>query len=502
LITKKIRNISIFLLFLLIFNSFSVLTQAEILEPAEIIATIKTTDNKIPSIKVSEWTSIDIEVKDAFGIAWGDLSSRLPFRANFVWKVIHPSWRPFLGYTSLRFEPEIVEGNPHGWEFKPLPTISEADQGRIYNLTLELRTNDISVDYSVVVGIKVTRVNVFGEDFGQSYIYIPVKASSLNNIKMDTPISSKESPPRSITNFDVTVKNFGYYRDMFQLEFVHNSDMIVLSSDQIFALDPDGSQNIRISVLTPEKFYDFGTPYTIDIYATSETDPTKVLVGSIVVITKGTYISPLIGIILAPIIIILILIYFIFFYLKQKKEEELFGKPEKPWNIPIERKHLEELKQKDKEAYDKERLMMEDEYKSSLLCYEDHCKSIRQEQQKGKPKQFNSKLNDFFKKPELKKEKTEEKKPVPQHKEKTENGITKFFSKSEKKQTEPKKEKKPEKKVVKPKPKKEEQPKDTPEIIKEQYKAIKTISAESERKKQIALEKIKRAQEKQKKKMK
>jgi len=494
LINNQIKNISILLFCFLLINSLSVIVQAEIEEPAEIIATIDTTDNKIPPIKVSEWTSINITVKDAFGINWADLSSRLPIRANYIWKIIHPDWRPFLGFTSLRFEPEIIEGNPKGWELKPLPTISNADQGKIYNLTLQVRTNDISVDYSVVIGIKVTRVNVYGEDFGTSYIYIPVKASSLNNIKMDTTLSTKEVPPHSHTHFDVTVKNFGYYKDMFQLEFINDGDLKVAASGQVFVLNPGESQNIRISVLTPEKIYDFGTPNAIEVYATSTSDPNPVLLGTIVVITKGAYISPLTGIILAPMITILILIYF----RKQKKEQELFGKPQKPWNIPIERKHLEELKQKDKEAYEKERLMMEDEYKSAMLWYDSYRQSIKQEKQIGKSKQFNLKVNEFFKKPEDKKEKPEEKKPIKKQKDKTENSYSKFFSKSEKKEKQPEKEKKPEKKVEKPKEKKEEKPKETPEIVKEQYKAVQKRSAESERRKQIALEKIKRAQEKQK----
>ncbi len=228
--------------------------------------------------------------------------------------------------------------------------------------------------------------------------------------------------------------------------------------------------------MTNERFYDPGTPHIIDIYAYSTGDPTTTLIGSVVLITEGFYISPLIGLILIPIIIILIIIYFIFFYLKQKREKELYGKPEKPWTIPVEKKHLEELKQKDKEAYEKERLMMEDEYKSAMLWYNGYRQSIRQEKQKGKLKQLNSKVTGFFKKPEKKKEKSKEK------------------------EKQPKKEKKPVEKVEKPI--KEEKVKETPEIVKEQYKTIQEKSEEMQRRKEKALLKIKHAQEKQKRKIK
>ena len=473
------------LLFCSIFigSSFSAYAQDEISEPAEIIGTIETQNNRVPSIGVSEWTTINVTVRDAAGINWTRLSTLFPFQTKYLWPIIHPTWKPFLGLSSLRFEPEIIEGNPRGWYTKITPSaILEADQGKIYNLKLEVKTDDIAVDYAVVVGIKVTRTNIYGEDSGESYIYIPVKASALNNIKMEVKdaITTKETAPHSQTHFDVTVKNRGYYKAMFKLEFIKENGIKVAASKQLFVLNPDESQNLRIDVLTLEKFYDMGTPSTIEIYATSSGDPNPMHIGTVVVITKGIYISPLIGMILIPIIIIIILIYFIFFYLKQKREQELFGKPEKPWNIPVERKHLEELKQKDKEAYEKERSMMEDEYKSAMLWYDSYHQSIKQEKQIGKSKQLNLKVNEFFKKPENKKVKPEKKKEEKQ----------------------PKKEKKPEKKVEKPKEKKEEKPKETPEIVKEQYKAVQKRSAESERRKQIALEKIKRAQEKQKGKIK
>jgi len=297
-------------------------------------------------------------------------------------------------------------------------------------------------------------------------------------------ITTKEVAPHSYTYFDVSVENFGYYRDMFQLEFINNKDVRVAASDQLFVLDPNDSQNIRISVLTPEKLFDLGTPNTIEVYATSSSDPNPILIGTIVVITKGIYISPLIVIVSAPIIIFIILIFLIIFYRKQKREQELIAKPEKPWEIPEEIHHLEELKRKDKDAYEKERLMMEDEYQSAMLWYNDYRQSFGKNSYVNTSNRFNSKINNFFKKPEKKTEQLEKKQPEKKKEVKT----------IEKKE-------KPIKKQEKPK-QKEEKPRETPEIVKEQYKSIQKRSSESERRKQIALEKIKRAQEKQKKKIK
>ncbi len=393
-LVKSGKFISMFLLcsVFLVFSMTSCV-KGEIEEPAEIVASIDSPDNTVPPIKL-EWTTIDLDVIDAYGINWSDLSTRLKFRANFWWPIIHPNWRPFLGYSSLRFEPEIIEGDPRGWFMKVTPNgIPSADQGRTYDLKLEVKTDDIAVDYAVVIGIKVTRVDVFGEDSGISYIYIPVKASALNNVKMNVGSTTKEAPPHSYVNFDITINNHGYYKDMFKLEFIEENKLKALASKQLFVLNPGESQNLKINIFTPEKFFDLGTPNKIEIYATSSGDLNPIHIGTIVVITKGVFISPLAGMIAAPIIIFLIIIYILFFYNRNKKQRELFGKPDKPWNLSEERKHLKKLKEEDKEEYKKVRKMMQDEYKSALLWYVSYRNDVSERSGSN-----NGILNNFFKK--------------------------------------------------------------------------------------------------------
>lgn len=364
---------------IILVSSLSAYAQEEIEEPAEIVATIDVPGNIIPPIGVSEWTTINLTVLDAYGIPWEQLSTgKFGFMAKYIWPIIHPSWKPFLGYSSLRFEPEIIDGDSRGWYTRVTPSaIPNADQNKTYSLKLEVKTDDIAVDYAVVVGIKVTRVNVFGEDAGVSYIYIPVKASSLNNIKMETQVSTKETAPHSFVHFDIIVRNLGYYRDMFSLEFIEENGLEVATSKQLFVLNPGESQNIRIDVLTSEKLFDAGTPNKIEIYAVSSGDSNSMHIGTIVVITKGVFISPLVGIIATPIIVVLIILFILFYYIKNKRDQELFGKPTKPWTLPEEKKYLEKLKEKDKEEYDKVLQMMKDEYQSALLWFEDYRNSMK-----------------------------------------------------------------------------------------------------------------------------
>jgi hypothetical protein len=387
-------------------------------EGADVVGTIS--DNSIPSIKTSEWTTINLTVIDGYGIRWGMLmnNSYLSILARYIWPIIHPSWRNLLGYSALRFEPEIIKGDPRGWYTKITPSfISSADNGKHYLLKLEVKTDDIAVDYAVVVGVKVTRVSPSGQDIGTSYINIPVKASSLNNLKMTSGFTSKETSPRSHVNFDITLTNLGYYRDMFNLEFVDKSGATIIASQQLIVLNPEETQNVRIDVLTKEQFFDIGTPNLINIYATSSSDPNPQLIGSFVVTTKGFYFSPLIGIVLTPIILIIVLIFLYWFFIKERRDVEQFGKPEKPWKIPEEKTHLLDLKQNDKKAYQQERQMMKDEYKSAMLWHRDNRQTMKQKSIEEEPTQkdtLSKKLSALLKKPEKKSnQKKKPKKKLP-----------------------------------------------------------------------------------------
>jgi hypothetical protein len=373
-------------------------------EGAAVVGTIS--DNSIPSIKTSEWTTINLTVLDGYGIRWGYISGKLPILTRYIWPIIHPSWRNLLGYSALRFEPEIIDGDPRGWYTKITPSfIATADNGKNYTLTLEVKTDDIAVDYAVVVGIKVTRIAPSGEDVGTSYINIPVKASSLNNLKMTTGFTTKETSPRSHVNIDITLTNRGYYRDMFNLEFVDKSGATIIASQQLIVLNPEETQNVRIDVLTKEQFFDIGTPNLINIYVTSRSDPKPQLIGSFVVTTKGFYFSPLIGIVLTPIILIIVLIFLFWFFIKERRDVEQFGKPEKPWRIPEEKAHLLDLKQNDKKAYAQERQMMKDEYKSAMLWHRDDRQAMKQkpiEEETGQKETLSRKLSSLLKKSEKK----------------------------------------------------------------------------------------------------
>jgi hypothetical protein len=60
----------------------------------------------------------------------------------------------------------------------------------------------------------------------------------------------------------------------------------------------------------------------------------------------------------------------------------VFGKPQKPWTLPEEKPHLQALKEEDKQAYEQERKMMNDEYKSALLWYQHERQTMKYSSEK------------------------------------------------------------------------------------------------------------------------
>ncbi|MDG6228635.1 MAG: hypothetical protein QCH96_01565, partial [Candidatus Thermoplasmatota archaeon] len=140
----------------------------------------------------------------------------------------------------------------------------------------------------------------------------------------------------------------------------------------------------------------------IEVYIFSSGDPNAMHIGSLVVITKGVFISPLSFIIAVPVILVLLVILLFIIYIKDKKDREMYGKPGKPWLIPEEKRYLEKLKSENKEKYSEVLSMMRDEYASSLLWYQSYKDSIKQNENKEAKGGFLGRLNHPLNKKDLK----------------------------------------------------------------------------------------------------
>jgi len=382
---QKITIFSTFAFFLLISMPLSQsLKTQEQQATAEIGVIIN--ESTIPGIK-KNWTTINLTITDNFGMDWDWLKSTFStFQMQVIWPIMFgiPDLKRYLGYTSLQFQPEY----PEGWAVKVEPSsIKETTQGKKFSVVVSIQVNELASQYSPTIRIKAIRYDALGGEYGYTYITLPVKAVSFNYVFVNALEPTKKAAPKSVVYFPIQITNKGEYKGMYQFTVNGQLGTYGLVSQQSLILNPGETKTVQLGVMTPEVFYDIGTPRQVDISVYPLGNPTENFDFSVVVITEGFYISPLISFVLAVIIILALLVYFLFFYLRAKRERERYGKPEKPWKIPEERQHLEELKQDDKQAYDKERMMMEDEYKSAMLWYTSYRAAMKRKPKEIKPVQ-------------------------------------------------------------------------------------------------------------------
>ncbi len=364
-------------------------------ETAEVA--INLADGYIPSIK-KEWTTINLTVEDVFGLNWDYLQDAFPlWYMKIVWPYMFgiKEIDRFLGYTSLSFFPTVKSSDPDGWSAKITPaSIGSTTQGRNHSIVLQVKANELATDYNPTVIIECKRYDAIGEYYGSTYATIPVKAESLNFALVDVVEATKQASPKSLVDFEMIITNQGEYKDTYYVEVTDENGTKGTVSQQVLVLNPGEETSVTITYLTPEVLFDPGTPRRLNISIYPVENPDAEFNLDVIVMTQGMYISPLAFIVLGAIIVLLIIVYVVVRLLLAKFNKELYerlfgpktkvkggkievAKPEKPWKISSEQKHLEKLKAKDKKKYEAELLMMEQEYQSAILWYDHYVQALK-----------------------------------------------------------------------------------------------------------------------------
>ncbi len=290
-----------------------------------------------------------------------------------------------------------------------------------------------------------------------------------------TPPQQIEIEPNQLTYVPIEIKNLGSHIDTFSFTINTSIDNeLVVSPPDSITLEPGEVGHTSIGIASPLSFRDPGTAHSIHIEAYSIYEPDRLFDNTLVIITRGMYVSEMNTFYFAFFGIIILLGAMLFFYRRRKILQKLCIKPDEPWELEKEKKYLDKLEEKDKEKYDETMKMMKDEYKSSLLWYKHYCKDMLKESKEiaAKASSPTSKKSD---KPDEIKQKTKPKEleHKPKKQEKTKNET--------------------EQQVVKEDvPKKQEKP---------EQKNDETSELEKQKRNQAIL-KIKKAQEKQRKKLK
>jgi hypothetical protein len=220
----------------------------------------------------------------------------------------------------------------------------------------------------------------------------------------------------------VLVENQGNYNDTFNFRIRSETGYpLTLTNNGTITLRPGEQGQAFVGVAVPANFLDTGTLHSIFIDTYSAEQPnTSIASQRIFVETQGFYFSEENSMYTIGFGLIFLIGVVIFLVWRRKIPGKTSKKPEKPWKLPEEQTHLAELKRTDKNAYEQERILMEDEYKSALLAYKDDQKQLRRKPTKEKAKKAETSI---FKKlitslqtavkPKKKQKEKTKKKPVP-----------------------------------------------------------------------------------------
>jgi hypothetical protein len=321
-------------------------------------------------------------------------------------------------------------------------------------------------------------------------------------------------PPQDIEPFEVktipvTVKNIGSHIDTYNFRVSSTDDNMVVTPPPAITLSPGEEAQALVGVAAPKSFLSIGSTASVFLEAYSVDDPNSVFPQTITLSTIGIHATGGSTYNFSLLMITLVIVAAIIMYIIRKRREGIVKKPEKPWDIPEEKKYLEKLKEKDNEKYNKTLDMMKDEYRSALLWHRYFCDALLRKENSSRKKieiniglkKLSKKLNktlekrrksikDNLKARSKARAKAKEKEMKLKEKEKK--------SKADKKKIEAKKEEKEEKKPA-PEPKIIE--KEKPKEIEIKQKIVdKKAELERKRKKRI-VDRIRRAQEKQAKKV-
>ena len=345
-----------------------------------------------------------------------------------------------------------------------------------------------------------------------------VNVKPYHSIRFDADPHTNIMPGR-IASIPIRLENLGNYNDTFSFRVENATNGVIISNPVSITLKPGKSKNTLLGVAVPLNVLDTGTLHQVNIQAYSIFEPNATIAERTVLIqTKGIYVSELGGAVFGFFGIIILFIVAFYLHRRNKKLSKLCKKPEKPWLIPVEKKHLEKLKLKDKKEYNDTLKMMEDEYQSSLLWYKHFRKSLLEKNHKKKNlvKSVTEPINKFIKsvigtinkfilnfnnkRAEKNKIKQNKKEKAEKERKKREKEKEKAEKEKEKEKIKLEESKKPEKIEKKKEVKTEEIEPETP-VEEEKIEPVIDRSAEIEkRRREQTLQKIKKAQEKQRRK--
>jgi hypothetical protein len=195
-----------------------------------------------------------------------------------------------------------------------------------------------------------------------------------------------EIQPYEVKSIPVKIINRGSHTDTFNFRVSSTDKDILVTPPPAITLKPGEEAQALLGVAAPKNFISIGSTSSIFLEAYSVDDPKNIFPQTIILSTVGINASGGSTYNFVSILVGLIIIIGIILILLRKRRERIIKRPEKPWEIPEEKKYLETLEAKDKKKYNETMSMMKDEYRSALLWHRSYCNSLARKKKIPKKK--------------------------------------------------------------------------------------------------------------------
>ena len=220
-------------------------------------------------------------------------------------------------------------------------------------------------------------------DTGTPTVSVLVKVKPYHEVLIEVP-ELLNLQPNQVETLPIDITNLGNYKDTIAFRIIDENEGIILSDPIDTTLQPGETKQTLLGIGVDPTLIDTGTIHEVEIEAYSLDNPNVTLASRTVLLeTRGFYVSEgnMAGFI-APFILLVFLIIFLLFR-RKKNIEKIAKKPEKPWNLPKEEKYLAKLKEKDKEQFKTTMQQMKQEHQSALLWYKYYVQAIKAKKRKS-----------------------------------------------------------------------------------------------------------------------
>jgi len=289
---------------------------------------------------------------------------------------------------NMRFAPEFAN-------FRNLP--KNKDKLNIWSAGFRLQWNTFMGFYFMLLNSGLPDIDEKVDSIVN--ILVRIKKDHFAELIPPKPI---DIHPNEVLSIPVEVKNLGSHIDTFNFRVNVSDDSLKVGQPSALTMEPGETRNAYVTVSAPPVLYDQGKTTSIVIEVFSIDNPELIFSNKIVLTTQGVYVSGGYAYYLMLAGIILLILIALIIVPMRKRRVKICVKPQKPWEIPEEKEYLKKLK--DKKEYNKVFNMMNEEYQSALLWYKHYRKEMLAKYHKKISlrefsKQAIKKITSFFKMP-------------------------------------------------------------------------------------------------------